>query len=104
MDQKTFAVLSMKVSNSAIAKAMRNTAELLDKIEKELGGVESPLGSIICLEAARRLDLIEKPADASQGKLLEDLTKRIYELITPENVALGVEGLKRKLIEVVAAN
>ena len=101
MDHQKFIELTSKVSNHAIAQAMLKTAGLLAEIEKG-AGITEPVGSITCIEAARRLESMN--SDIAVMKQVEDLSRRIFEVITPENVQLGHSWLKKKLTEVIAAN
>lgn len=103
MDHKKFLESTTKVSNGALAQAIAKIASLLSSLEKQ-GGITEPVVSVICLEAARRLVMTTNSSQIESMKLVEDLSRRIYETITPENIALGHTWLKRKITEVIAAN
>lgn len=99
MDEKTFAELAARVSNKALAQTIRATADLLDNVGKK-HKISHNFGPVVCNEAAHRLEL----GDALIMKQVEDLSRRIYAVITPENVALGAESLKHKIVEAIATN
>lgn len=95
------------LGNDKIAQTLLMTAELINEFRKA-GAPLSEVGPMCLMEAAERLKKLPATADkitlAYNKDLLEDLTKRIYEAVTPESVALGAEGLRKKLIAVMAAN
>lgn len=91
-----------QVSNQTLAKTMEMTAGFVEELEKA-ADIPSHAASIGCREAARRLMAITQ-AQPADSKLLEDLTRRIYEAVTPETVELGAEKLRQKLVAVIAAN
>ena len=101
MDAKSFEKLTSKVSNETLAESMEMTAKILADISEGRDGLG--LWPIVCTEAAKRLRAA-KAVDNFDAKLLEDLTRRIYEAVTPETVALGAEKLRQKLVSVIAAN
>lgn len=103
MDIQRFKELTPRVSNQTIASALRKTALMLSRIGTQIGADDSV--SVVVNEAAKRLEIMQGPTMEVQVlKQIEDLSRRVIDTITPENVALGHTWLKRKLAQVIAAN